>query len=97
MREEYEEMGRSRFRDGVPLSELIYAVILTKEHLRRYIREHGVVADFAGDRVTPDELLPVSLYSVQELNYQVGAFFDSALYYLARGYETEANTRRPAV
>jgi hypothetical protein len=96
VREEYEEMGRSRFREGVPLSELIYAVILTKEHLRRYIREHGVV-DFAGDRVTPDELLPVSLYSVQELNYQVGAFFDSALYYLARGYETEANSRRPAV
>jgi hypothetical protein len=96
VRDEYEEMGRTRFGEGVPLSELIYAVILTKTHLRRYIREHGAT-DFAGDRVTPDELLPVALYSIQELNYQVGDFFDRALYHLARGYEAEAGSRRPAV
>jgi hypothetical protein len=85
-------MGASRFREGVPISELIYAVILTKRHLRRYIREHGV-EDFAGDLVAPAELLPVALYSVQELNYQVGEFFDRALYHLARGYEAEAAGR----
>ena len=89
VRLEYEEMGRTRFREGVPVSELVYAIILTKKHLRRYIREHGLV-DFAGDRVTPDELLPLELHSVQELNYQVGEFFDRALFYLARGYEAEA-------
>ena len=57
--------------------------------LRRYIREHGLV-DFAGDRIMPDELLPLELHSIQELNYQVGEFFDRALFYLARGYEAEA-------
>jgi len=92
VRDEYEEMGATRFRERVPISELIYALILSKKHLRRYIREHGLV-DFAGDLVAPAELLPLTLYSVQELNYQVGEFFDRALYYLARGYEAEPQVR----
>jgi hypothetical protein len=92
VRDEYEEMGRRRFRQGVPVSELIYALLLTKRHLRRYIRDYAVV-DFAGDRVVPDELLPVELHSIQELNYQVGEFFDRALYYLTRGYESEGSVR----
>jgi hypothetical protein len=91
VRREYEEMGRTRFREGVPLSELVFAIILTKKHLRRYIRDHGLV-DFAGDRVAPDELLPLALHSIQELNYQVGEFFDRALFHLARGYESEAGS-----
>ena len=95
VRREYEEMGRTRFREGVPVSELVYAIILTKKHLRRYIREHGLV-DFAGDRITPDELLPLELHSIQELNYQVGEFFDRALFYLARGYEAEAGATAAA-
>ena len=85
-----EQMGRTRFREGVPVSELVYALVVTKHHLRRYIRDHGLV-DFAGDRVVPDELLPLELHSIQELNYQVGEFFDRALYHLARGYEMEAS------
>ena len=96
IRHEYEEMGRSRFRQGVPVSELIYALVITKSHLRRYIREHGVV-DFAGDRVAPQELLPLELHSIQDFNYRVGEFFDRALYHLARGYEAAAlEAARPA-
>lgn len=95
IRKEYEELGRKPFRQGVPLSEIIYFVILAKSHLRRFIREHGMVA-FAGDRVTPDELVPVELYGIQELNYMVGQFFDRALYHLARGYEAAAKTTRTA-
>jgi len=89
IRDEYEEMGRRRFQEGVRISEIVYVLLLTKQHLRRYIRDHGLV-DFAGDRMMPDELLPLELHSIQELNYQVGEFFDRALYHLARGYETEA-------
>ena len=89
VRDEYEEMGRTRFRQSVPVSELFYALVITKSHLRRYIREHGVV-DFAGDRVAPQELLPLELHSIQDFNYRVGEFFDRALYHLARGYEAEA-------
>lgn len=96
VRAEYEEMGRDRYREGVPVSELIYALLITKSHLRRYIREHGLV-DFAGDRVAPQELLPLELYSIQDVNYRVGEFFDRALYHLARGFEAEAFdvARRP--
>jgi len=89
IRDEYEQMGRLRFREGACVSELVYALLVTKQHLRRYIRDHGLV-DFAGDRVVPDELLPLELHSIQELNYQVGEFFDRALYHLARGYEMES-------
>ena len=89
IRIEYEEMGRRRFQEDVPLSEIVYALLLTKQHLRRYIRDHGLV-DSAGDRMMPEELLPLELHSIQELNYQVGEFFDRALYHLARGYEAEA-------
>jgi hypothetical protein len=86
---EYEEMGRARFREGVQVSELVYALVITKHHLRQYIREHGLI-DLAGDRIASEGILPLELYSVQELNYQVGEFFDRALYHLARGYESEA-------
>ena len=95
VRREYEEMGRARFREGVRVSELVYALLLSKQHLRRYIRDYGLV-DFAGDRIVPGELLPVELHSIQELNYQVGEFFDRALFHLARGYELEAAGVSPA-
>jgi len=93
---EYEDMGRARFREGVRVSELVYALLISKHHLRRYIREHGLV-DFVGDRIASQELLPVELHSIQELNYQVGEFFDRALYHLVRGYESEAAARLEAV
>ena len=92
VRKEYEEWGKTRFRQGIPLSEIVYSLILAKAHLRRFIREHGLVS-FSGDRVTPDELVPVQLHGIQELNYMIGEFFDRALYHLARGYEA---ARRPA-
>ena len=95
VRAEYEDMGRTRFREGVRISELVYALLIAKRHLRTFIRDHGLV-DFAGDRVIPDELLPVQLHSIQELNYQVGEFFDRALYHLARGYEAAAAQAAPS-
>lgn len=96
VRKEYEEWGRTRFHQGIPLSEIVYCLILTKTHLRRFIREHGLVA-FSGDRVAPDEFVPVELHGIQELNYMVGEFFDRALYHLTRGYEAAAGTNQAAV
>ena len=73
-------------------SELAYSLVLTKKHLRRYIREHWSVV-FSGDRIATGELAPLELYSIQELNYLVGDFFDRALYYLLRGYEKQAKAK----
>ncbi|HUL33429.1 MAG TPA: RsbRD N-terminal domain-containing protein [Candidatus Eisenbacteria bacterium] len=96
IRQEYEDWGRTRFRQGIPFSEIVFVLMLTKKHLRKFIRDHGQVA-FSGDRVTPGEFMPVELYAIQELNYQVGEFFDRALYHLVRGYEAAAATRFSAV
>jgi hypothetical protein len=89
VRAAYEDWGRRRFRQGIPVSEMVYTMIIVKHHLRRYIRDHGLV-EFSGDHVAPGEFLPVQMHGVQELNSMIGEFFDRALYYLARGYEEEA-------
>jgi hypothetical protein len=86
---EFLEWGARRFDQSIPLSEIVYAIILLKEHLRRYIREHGLV-DATFPRVEGDYILPMHLYSLQELNVTVERFWDEALYALARGYETQA-------
>jgi len=96
IRKEYEDWGRTRFRQGILLSEIVYVLMLSKKHLSKFIREHGLV-EFSGDRVTPQELVPVELYSIQELNYLVGEFFDRALYHLVRGYEMASLAHAAAV
>jgi hypothetical protein len=89
VREEFAEWGATRFGQGIPLSQVVYAVIILKTHLRRYIHEHGLV-DAAFPRVEADYILPMHLHSLQELNGMVSAFFDEAVYYLAQGYERAA-------
>ena len=95
IRREYEDWGRTRFHQGIPLSEIVYCVIITKHHLRTFIHEHGLIAA-SGDRVRGDEPMPVELYGMQELNARVGEFFDRALYYLVRGYEAAARVAQAA-
>ena len=87
---EFTDWGRRRFGQGIPLSAIVYGIIILKQHLRRYIRDHGLV-EASFPRVEGDYVLPMHLQSVQDLNATVGAFFDEALYYLARGYEAARN------
>jgi hypothetical protein len=86
---EFTGWGRRRFDQSIPLSEIVYAIIILKQHLRRYIADHGLV-DAAFSRVEGDYMLPMHLHSLQDLNARVGEFFDEALYHLACGYEAEA-------
>jgi len=74
----YGELGRKRCAEGIPLSEVVYALILEKYHLRDFIRSSGL-ADSA-----------VEIYQEQELHRLVGHFFDKATYYTVLGYEAEA-------
>ena len=85
-RTEFSDWGRRRFDQGIPLSELIYAVIIIKQHLRRYISDNGLV-DAAFPRMEGDYVLPLHLQSLHDLHVLVGQFFDEALYHLAIGYE----------
>jgi hypothetical protein len=93
VRAEFSEWGRKRFGQGIPLSQIVYAIIIIKMHLRRYIRENGVV-DAAFPRVEADYILPMHLHSLQELNEKIGTFFDEALFDLAQGYEQAALSSR---
>jgi hypothetical protein len=74
----YLSLGRRRLAEGVPLSEVVYALILTKHHLASFIRSAGLV-DSA-----------VELYQEEELNLLVDHFFDKAVYHTVRGYEQAA-------
>lgn len=88
IRATYSELGEKRCHEGIPLSEVVYALVLTKYHLRDYIRSSGFV-DSA-----------VDLYQEQELHRLLGQFFDKAIYHTVRGYEGAAvsmRTTSPAV
>ncbi len=89
VRAEFTDWGRRRFEQGIPLSEILYAVIVLKQHMRRYIVDNGLV-DAAFPRIDGDYVLPMHLNSLQELNAQLSRFFDEALYCLACGYEAES-------
>lgn len=75
----YHELGKRRSAESGPLSEVIYALILTKYHLRNYIPTAGLVGSV------------VALYQEQELQRLVGQLFDKAIYYAARAYERKAS------
>jgi hypothetical protein len=78
----YSELGRKRHAEGIPLSEVVYALTLAKYHLRDYIRTCGLM-DSA-----------VELYQEQELQRLVGRFFDRAVYHTVRGYEHAVRPRQ---
>ena len=89
VRAEFADWGGRRFGQGIPLSQIVYAIIIIKTHLRRYIADHGLI-DSAFPRVEADYILPMHLHSLQQLSEQVGAFFDEALFQLASGFERAA-------
>ncbi|MGH9360114.1 MAG: hypothetical protein ACRD22_09065 [Terriglobia bacterium] len=74
----YDELGETRFNQGVPLSEVIWALILTKYYLRDYIRIYGLA----------DSVL--ELHQQQELYHLLDYFFDRAVLHAALGYERTA-------
>ncbi len=77
----YGELGEKRLVEGIPVSEVVYALILTKYHMRDYIRSSGLIDSAVG------------LYQEQELHRLVGQFFDKAIYYTAKGYERAARAQ----
>jgi len=89
---EFADWGRLRFGQGMVLSEIIYAIIILKQHLSRYISENGLI-EATLPRTETDYVLPMHLNSLQVLSVRVGQFFDEALYELAVGYEQESRRR----
>ena len=71
----YTDLGRRRYREGIPLSEVIFALLLTQNHLLEYVKTSGL-SDTALD-----------LYQELELIHVVTQFFDKAIYHATRGFE----------
>jgi hypothetical protein len=83
VRRHYEELGRRRVEEGVPLPQVIFAQILTKNHLLKYIQTHGLGGT------------ALEIYAEQELRNQVDAFFDRAIYYTSLGYYNAQQHAKP--
>ncbi|HUI44049.1 MAG TPA: hypothetical protein VL523_18955 [Terriglobia bacterium] len=75
----YRELAERRYHEGFALSEVIWALILTKKTLLEYVRNSGL-SDSA-----------VELYRERELFHMLEDFFDRTIYFTAAGYEHEAS------
>ncbi|MFZ0704824.1 MAG: hypothetical protein WAM71_04410 [Candidatus Korobacteraceae bacterium] len=72
--ERYLDIGSRRARQGVPFSELLFAIQATKENLWDFLLQEGL-------------LEPGELISEMELLRAMEHFFDHALYFASIGYE----------
>jgi hypothetical protein len=78
----YARLGGERCEEGIPLGQVLWALILTKDHLVNFMDTYSF-ADSA-----------VELYQQQELDRIIGHFFDRAMCYTVEGYERAAATHR---
>jgi hypothetical protein len=73
----YREIGSRRAQQKVPLSEVIQAIVLTKENLWEFLKSEAVM-----DRA-------IEIMGELELLQMLEMFFDRAIYYAVVGYEEE--------
>lgn len=73
----YKEIGARRARQRVPLSEVVQAIVLTKENLWDFLKSEALM-----DRA-------IEIMGELELLQMLEMFFDRAIYYAAVGYEEE--------
>jgi hypothetical protein len=77
--ERYIGLGVRRARQGVPFSQVMFAIHTTKQVLWDYLLLEGL-------------LEPEDLIGEMELVRSLGQFFDRALYYTAIGYEQSSKS-----
>jgi hypothetical protein len=71
----YEEIGTRRVHQGVPISELIWVIILTKDNLWEFLKKENIMER------------PVEVFGELEMMQLLDQFFDRAIYYASVGYE----------
>jgi hypothetical protein len=80
----YQDIGRQRCSDGMPLHEAVRGLQLIKEAAVDYIGDQGLPAN------------AVELVAEEELEQQLDRFFDLQVFYLVKGYEQELRKRMTA-
>ncbi len=73
----YVEIGARRRQQGVRFSQLVWAIVLTKEYLWEYLKKEAL----------PEK--PVEVFGELEVFELLDQFFDRAIYYAGIGYEQE--------
>ncbi len=71
----WQELGHRRHEEQLPLHEFLRGLQLLKECLLEFIRDHA----------SPE--FSVDIYAEEELELQVGRFFDCLVYHMVKGYE----------
>jgi hypothetical protein len=71
----YEEIGARRAHQGVPLSELIWAIVLTKQNLWDFLKQESLLER------------PAEIFGELEVLQLLEQFFDRAIYYASVGHE----------
>ena len=74
----YREIGVRRYKQRVPLAELVWSITMTKENLWEFLSWECV----------PDRLMEV--FGELELLQLLGRFFDRAIHFAVMGYEQAA-------
>jgi hypothetical protein len=80
---DYTDLAIRRYKEEVPLEEVVFALTSTKNHLYAYIRNSGLM-DSA-----------MELHQERELRRQIGNFFDKAIYYTVKAYQHKAASDHP--
>jgi hypothetical protein len=71
----YTEIGKKRYREGIPLHEVLLAFMLIKSHLWLFVQEKN----FFNSKYELSQAL--------ELNNNVVFFFDRVIYFVTMGYQ----------
>ena len=75
IRQRYMEIGARRAEQQVPLSQLVWVIVLTKENLLEYLKNEAGMER------------PTEIFGELEMLQLLDQFFDRAIFYASRGYE----------
>jgi hypothetical protein len=76
----YSEIGRKRFYQGVPSSQVTWTICLVKENLWEYLKQESVLEK------------PAEIFGELEMLELLDQFFDRAIFYAALGHERARET-----
>ncbi len=72
---DYEELGRRRFEQSVPLHESVRALLLIRSQAIEYVFQQGF------------DQSSLEIHAERELEHWLASFFDVLVYHLVKGYE----------
>ncbi|MGA7293438.1 MAG: hypothetical protein WBW53_01970 [Terriglobales bacterium] len=77
LEQRYLQIGARRASQRVPMSEVIWVIVLTKENLWEFVKKEAVLER------------PVEVFGELEMLQLLEQFFDRAIHYASVGYELE--------